>query len=79
MAKSKFEMNRAGVRELMLSQEMRAGLESLGAAALSRLGEGYEMETYHGQNRWNVEVKAETYEAKLENAKNNTILKAVQG
>ena len=79
MAKFKFELNRAGVRELMLSKEMEAGLESLGANALARLGDGYSVNTRRGRNRVNVEVKADTWEARRENMEANTILKAVQG
>ena len=79
MAKFKFELNRAGVRELMLSKEMEAGLESLGANALARLGDGYSVNTRRGRNRVNVEVKADTWAARRENMEANTILKAVQG
>lgn len=78
MAKVKFELNRAGVRDLMLSPEMQNGLEQLGNAAVGRLGAGYSTNTYRGKNRVNVEVLAETMEARRENAENNTILKAVQ-
>lgn len=45
---------------------------------LARLGDGYETETFKGRNRINVEVKAETFEARRENLRDNTILKAVQ-
>ena len=79
MAKVKFELNRAGVRDLMLSDAMESGLEGLAGGILSRLGEGYSTNTYHGKNRVNVEVQADTFKARRENAKNNTILKAVQG
>lgn len=79
MAKTKFELNKAGVRELMLSPEMESALESIAGDALTRLGDGYDMNTYHGRNRINVEVSAETFTARRDNAQNNTILKAVQG
>ena len=79
MAKVKFELNKAGVRELMLSDEMESGLESIAGKILARLGDGYSTNTFHGKNRINVEVKADTYAARRDNMKNNTILKAVQG
>ena len=79
MAKVKFELNREGVRELMKSKEMTSGLEAIAGNVLSRLGEGYSTNTYVGRNRVNVEVKADTFQARRENAQNNTILKAVQG
>jgi hypothetical protein len=34
---------------------------------------------YYGKNRVNVEVYAETFQAKRDNLKNNSILKAVHG
>ena len=79
MAKTRFELNREGVRELMLSDAMTSGLEGLAGVILARLGDGYSTETYKGKNRVNVEVKADTFQAKRDNAENNTILKAVQG
>lgn len=79
MAKVKFELNREGVRELMLSPEMESGLESIANQVLGRLGDGYSTNTHHGKNRINVEVTADTFQARRENARDNTILKAVQG
>lgn len=79
MAKTSFELNREGVRALMLSDEMQSGLEAIANQALARLGDGYSVNTHHGRNRVNVEVTADTYQARHENATNNTILKAVQG
>lgn len=79
MNKVKFELNREGVRELMLSEEMTSGIESLANMALARLGEGYSTNTHKGKNRVNVEITADTIEARKENATDNTILKAVQG
>lgn len=63
----------------MLSDEMRSGLEEIAGGVLGRLGEGYSTNTFRGKNRINVEVTADTYEARKENAESNTILKAVQG
>ena len=79
MAKVKLELNRAGVRDLMLSKEMESGLESIAGNILAKLGDGYSTNTFHGKNRINVEVMADTCEARRDNMENNTILKAVQG
>lgn len=80
MAKVKFELNRAGVRELMMSDAMADGLSGLAGGIVARLGDGYSASPpYQGKNRVNVEVSADTYAARHENASNNTILKAVQG
>lgn len=80
MAKVSFELDRAGVRELMMSDEMANGLSALAGEIVARLGDGYSASLpYKGENRVNVEVSADTYAARRENASNNTILKAVQG
>jgi hypothetical protein len=75
--KVKFELNRAGVRGLMKSNEMVSVLEGYGKNALSSLGDGYEIETFQGKTRANVEVKAVSFKARRENMSDNTILKAV--
>lgn len=79
MAKVKFELNRQGVRELMKSKEMMDICSEYANNALARLGDGYEVNTYSGQNRVNAEVYAQSFAAKRENLKSNTILKAVFG
>lgn len=77
--KVKFQLNREGVRQLLRSDEMERALEDYASSAWSRLGPGYEFGSYFGKNRVNVEIRAETYQAKRENLKNNSILKAVKG
>lgn len=80
MAKQiKFELNRAGVRELLRSREAMAVCSRYANSARGRLGEGYEVSTHTGQNRVNAEVAAVTYQARKENLQNNTILKALGG
>lgn len=79
MAKLKFELNKSGVRNLLRSKEMMDICSEYANNALGRLGDGYEVSTYSGKNRVNAEVYAETYAAKKENLKSNTILKAVFG
>lgn len=77
--KVKFQLNRAGVRELMKSPEMMEVCRNYAESAVNRLGDGYETSTYVGKNRVNAEVKAVTYQAAADNLRNNSILKAVQG
>lgn len=79
MAKVKFELNWQGVRELMKSKEMMDICSEYANNALARLGDGYEVNTYSGENRVNAEVYAQSFAAKRENLKSNTILKAVFG
>ena len=72
-----FKLDRAGVAELMKSQEMQGVLKDHATTIKNRAGEGYEQDIYVGKNRANAMVKAETFKAKKDNSKNNTLLKAV--
>ena len=79
MAKVKVQLNSNGVRELLKSKEMMDICSEYANNALGRLGAGYEVSTHTGPNRVNAQVSAESYAAKRENLKSNTILKAVFG
>ena len=74
-----FKLNRSGVRQLMQSQEMQAVLREKASKIAARCGDGYEQDIMVGKNRANAQVWAETSQAKRDNSKNNTILKAVRG
>lgn len=78
MPNVRIELNSQGVRELLRSEEMMAICREHADKALSNLGEGYEVTTHTGRNRVNAEVAAVSYEAKLDNSRNNTILKAIR-
>lgn len=77
MSNFRFELNPAGVRELMQSSEMMSIVEGKARQAIAALGPGYEMDTMTGKNRVNAEVRAATAAAALENGRTNSILKAV--
>ena len=77
--KVKIVLNGEGVRSLLRSPEMEAICGGLAADAAARCGAGYTSDTYTGKNRVNAEVRAETYQAKRDNTKNNTILKSLRG
>lgn len=79
MSKAKFELNRAGVRQLMQSQEMMNICRDYANEVRARAGDGYEVTTYTGRNRVNASVHAETYEARKDNYEHNTLLKALGG
>lgn len=79
MGKMTIRLDRAGVRELLRSEEAVEICESYANRAVAQLGEGYEVTTFRGRNRANASVKAESPKAVKENLKNNTILKAVTG
>ena len=78
MAKNTFKINRSGIAELMKSAEMQVVLEKRATAIQKRCGEGFNHDLHVGKNRANAMVFAETFEAKRDNSKNNTILKAVR-
>ena len=78
MSKMKFKLNRKGVAELMKSEDMQAVLREYATNIKNRCGEGYEQDMHIGKNRANTMVSAVTYQAKSDNLKNNTILKAVR-
>lgn len=74
----KVKLNKAGVRAMLRSPEMLAICEKHASDIARRCGEGYETDSFVGRNRVNAMVSAGTYEAKRDNAENNTILKAVK-
>lgn len=78
MADFKFELNRAGVAELMRSPEMQGILSGYGDRALSSCPDiGYEKESKVGRTRASVTVRAGTPHAYYENRKNHTLQKAL--
>lgn len=79
MAKVHFKLNKEGVRQLLQSEEMKGVCQGYASAIQGRCGEGYEVTTFTGKTRVNASVHAATVEARRENAKNNTLLKAVRG
>lgn len=79
MAKTKIVLNTAGVRELLQSDEMKAICEEHANRALTKLGNGYQVTTMTGKTRVNASIYAESYKAKAENMRENTILKALRG
>ena len=79
MSKVKFVPYHDGIEAFLKSPEMVSVCESYAKNALSKLGDGYSVNTYIGRHRCNAEVVAETYAARKENSQNNTILKALGG
>lgn len=75
----KLKLNRSGVKKLLRSQEMMNICTEYAFSAQARLGDGYEVTYRTGKNRAIASVAAVTPEAKKENRKNNTILKALRG
>lgn len=78
MAKSGFKLNTNGVAQLMKSAEMQQVLENKASEIRNRCGEGYSQDVYVGKSRANAMVYADSFQARRDNMKNNTILKAVR-
>lgn len=78
MSSLKFTLNRKGVADLMKSPQMQEVLKGYATGIKNRCGDGYEQDMHVGKNRANAMVSATTYQAKADNLKNNTILKAVR-
>jgi hypothetical protein len=78
MAKMKFNLNRKSVADLMKSGAMQKVLKDHATVIKNRCGDGYEQDIHVGKSRVNAMVSATTYQAKKENSRNNTILKAVR-
>jgi len=79
MSKVKFELNSAGVRELLQSAEMAGICKQYADQVRGRCGEGYTVDTYTGKTRVNASVHASTSAARKDNLNNNTLLKALGG
>ena len=78
MSKVRFVLNRAGVRELLKSEEMVTVIQEYASAVQNRAGDGYTADT-QVHNRAVGIVRAETHMAIRDNKKNNTLLKALHG
>lgn len=75
MSKVKFKLNRAGVRELLKSAEMSKIVGDHAARVAGASGSGYASGTFTAGTRIVGKAYADTWAAKRDNAKNNTLLK----
>lgn len=78
MSNAKFKLNRKAVGDLLKSEEMQKVLENKATEIRNRCGDGYSQDVFVGKNRANAMVSAESFQAKHDNMKNNTLLKAVR-
>lgn len=76
------ELNHDGIRELLTSPEIGAEVEKAAQAIASRAGDGFEVVgpqgLGYGGGRVGYGVAAVTYEARLAEAENGTLSKAVR-
>ena len=76
---SRFELNYAGVGELLRSGEMRSVIEAYTDAVLSNAGANYGSQVKLVKDRWAGYVDDRTPEGKQDNLDNNTLLKSLRG
>lgn len=75
-----FKLNLPGLNELMKSAEMQSALNEAAGKIQARAGAGYEIESAHSISFVAIaSVRAADYKARLDNLKNNTLLKAMGG
>ena len=79
MADFRFELNKSGVRELLLSKEMSAVINNKASDILKRLPDGYGMTSGATEQRAKAHVGTRSRTAADDNKKNNTLLKALGG
>lgn len=79
MPKVKFELNSAGVRELLKSEKAAVACREHAARIQRAAGEGYVMEDRHYPERTGAAVRPDTAAAAADNLKHNTLLKALGG
>lgn len=79
MAKVKFELNLPGLNELMKSEPMQEVLDQYGASTANRAGSDYAFRTHVADYVAITNVYPNSKEAALENARDNTLLKALGG
>lgn len=77
MSKVKFKLNGAGVRELLKSGEMEQVVAQHAARVAGTAGAGYDSTTFMTGTRVVGKAYADTWAAKRDNAKHNTLLKAL--
>ena len=74
----KFELNRAGVGELLKGEAIQGILKEHASEIQSRAGVGYSSDSYVGATRANAMVFPDSPEAYFRNLKNNNLLKAIK-
>lgn len=74
----KFELNSAGVRELLKSSEMQSIIDGHAQAKAKQAGNGYEADTRIGKKRAYANIYPATLEAAYDNLDNNTLEKVIR-
>lgn len=74
----KFELNSAGVQELLKGGKMQSILEGCAASKAGQAGEGYESAVHVGKKRAYANVYPGNQEAANDNYSNNTLEKVIR-
>lgn len=77
MSNFRFELNEAGVRELLKSSEMQAIVGEYGEQVRNIAGDGYEVVNAVGSSRATSKVHPATAKAYYSNRKHKTLQKAL--
>ena len=77
MSKLKIELDSAGIQTLLKFQEIVETLQEQADNIRAQLGDQYQTSQHIGKTRANVSVYTEDPDALQDNAKNNTMLKAM--
>lgn len=74
----KVELNRAGVRQMLRSDELKQHCLEYAERIASLAGDDYAAEAHVGQNRVNASVIVTTWAGYHKSLKNNTVLTAME-
>lgn len=79
MADVKIVLNSAGVKEVLKNENIAKVCRELANKAVSKCGEGYEVQERNYPERTGTAILAVTNEAKRDNMENHTLLRALGG
>lgn len=79
MAQNRFQPNRKGIEAFLKSAEMQTYLGEISKNVANRAGPGFGAQVNVGKDRARGTVMAETTEAKLSQARNHDIERAIGG
>ena len=77
MSKVVFDINKAGVRQLLKSDGAKTVCKEYASRIAARAGEGYVMEDRNYPERAGAAVRVDSHEAYRDNLENNTLLKSL--
>lgn len=70
-------LDSAGIQSILKCADMGAFVDGVTERVKSNAGDGYEVNNRPGRKRYIGEVYAATYKTRVDNSKNNTLLKAL--